>query len=74
MSFSYPLRLLTEAMVTGLVVAIFMSAFQMMIPLNSVEKLMFASFVVGAVIHLTFELLQINKYYCNSGAACSNRV
>jgi uncharacterized membrane protein len=41
--------------------------------INTVRKAGLVGLLIGACIHLAFELFGGNSYYCSSGAACMKR-
>jgi hypothetical protein len=58
----YYIRLATEALVVGLVLALVLRVLRP----TSVPELILA----GAAIHLGFEATGLNRVYCSTGAAC----
>ena len=60
----YARQLIVEAFVVGLVLAVVGSFISM--------ESMTSRFLVGVAIHLGFEALLFNKWYCKRGAACRN--
>lgn len=42
-----------------------------LIPARTLKSRAAAGFVVAAGIHVFFEIIGWNKYYCKNGAACS---
>jgi uncharacterized membrane protein len=71
---SYASRLAIEAAVVAAVTALAL-AFAVAVtgPVGSVRKALLVGLVMGAAIHVAFELLGGNLWYCSSGAACSRR-
>ena len=41
--------------------------------IRTVRKALLVGLVMGAAIHVAFELLGGNSYYCSFGAACARR-
>jgi hypothetical protein len=71
---SYGSRLALEAAVVAVVTAVAL-AFAVAVtgPIGSVRKALLVGLVMGAAIHVGFELLGGNSYYCSFGAACARR-
>ena len=57
------MKVIVEAVVVGISLLVFAKALKML----NVTNL----FVVGFLIHLVFEILGLNKWYCKHGAACN---
>ena len=62
------LKLLMEAIAVGLVTILIGYLVNFVTPQSLSQPLYL--FIVGASIHLTCEVLGINKYYCKKGNAC----
>lgn len=71
---SYGSRLALEAAVVAVVTAVAL-AFAVAVtgPISSVRKALLVGLVMGAAVHIGFELLGGNLYYCSFGAACARR-
>ena len=63
---SYTTQLATEAVTVGLVTVAGVTVVRVLMPGQS---LYLQLFVAGAAIHLSFEALQLNKWYLTHGAA-----
>lgn len=64
------MKLLIEAFIVGLSLAAFTHVIKIADLINTKNEAVFM-FVVGFLIHLVFELLGMNKWYCKNGAACT---
>ena len=56
------MQLIIEAVVVGIVCVICSKLLDLSKPLNV--------FIMGVLIHLLFEFVGANAYYCKNGAAC----
>lgn len=67
----YMKTLVVEAVVVGIVLSVVTAAVvrQYGLP-KSTGGCVLAAFLCGTVVHLVFEVLNINRMYCVSGAAC----
>lgn len=65
------MRILIEATVVGVSLALFVWILKTMKFDYCKNEIMFM-FFTGFFIHLIFELLKLNKWYCKYGAACGN--
>ena len=63
---TYTTQLATEAVTVGLVTV---AGFTVIRSLMPEQPLYIQLFVAGAAIHLSFEALQLNKWYLTNGAA-----
>lgn len=57
------MKVIVEAVVVGISLLVFAEGLKML----NVTNL----FVVGFLIHLVFEILGLNRWYCKHGAACN---
>jgi O-antigen ligase len=65
----YLLQLLAEAGTVGAVLAVCLLIANYFYPLRGQpERVLVASLVVGPLIHILFEILQLNRMYCTTGA------
>ena len=64
------MKLLIEAIFVGLSLAIFTHMIKIADVIKTDNHFVFM-FIVGFLIHLVFEALGLNKWYCKNGAACS---
>ena len=64
------MKLLIEAIFVGLSLAVFTHFIKIADVLNTKNHFLFM-FAVGFMIHLVFEALGLNRWYCKNGAACS---
>ena len=82
---NYLLKLLIEAVVVGVSLAIIGTVTNKLVPhrfkvplpddckkWNDKYVMQISLFITGATAHLLFEASGVNKWYCNSGAACLN--
>lgn len=60
-------KLLVEALTVGLSLAVFVWIMRCL-PIKNEFVFMF---LVGTLLHLTFEVLGLNKWYCKNGVACN---
>lgn len=67
----YALKLTIEAAAVAAITALTLAlAIRLAGPIQSVSKALFVGSLIGACIHLAFELAGGNAYYCSQGAAC----
>lgn len=67
-----PSRLLTEASVVGMITASALVAkFYFLGADRGPMDVFLKGFLIGAAIHLTFEAVGANTWYCTHGTACS---
>ena len=67
----YITTLLLEAGVVAAITALALAlAVYVTGPISTVQQALMVGTVLGAMIHLTFELAGANAYYCTGGAAC----
>tara|TARA_B110000858_G_C17798317_1_gene473745 strand:+ start:215 stop:415 length:201 start_codon:yes stop_codon:yes gene_type:complete len=64
------MKLLIEAFFVGLSLAVFTHMIKIADIVKTDNHFVFM-FIVGFLIHLMFEILGLNKWYCKNGAACS---
>ena len=64
------MKLLIEAIFVGISLAIFTHMIKIADVIKTDNHFVFM-FIVGFLIHLLFEILGLNKRYCEIGAACS---
>lgn len=64
------IKLLSEAVFVGLSLAVFTYAVKIADVMKTDNHFIFM-FIIGFLIHLVFEALGLNKWYCKNGAACS---
>ena len=64
------MKLLIEAFFVGLSLAVFTHIIKIADVVNTKNHFVFM-FVVGFLLHLVFEVLGMNKWYCKNGSACS---
>lgn len=67
----YPMLLLSEAAVVGLVLGGLLALTVSFFPLKAPSAALYAGILLGAGVHLMFELLGLNARYCSTGAACA---
>ncbi len=71
---TYATRLAMEVAVVGAVTALALAfAVSVTGPIRTVRKGLVVGLLMGAVIHVAFELLGGNAYFCSFGAACTRR-
>lgn len=71
MSAGYTITLLIEAGVVAAVTALALAlAVAVTGPISTVPRAVMVGTVLGALIHVAFELAGANTYYCTGGAAC----
>lgn len=63
-------HLLTEAFVVGVSLALALAGATALTKINSYSTALAVGFVLGAALHLLFELSGLNTMYCKSGHAC----
>ena len=63
-------HLATEAVVVGLALALALALVRMLVTINTYTKALAVGFVLGAALHLVFELSGLNGMYCRTGHAC----
>lgn len=69
---AYAASVIAEAAIVGAALAAGLAFAVMVRPLeDSVTQAVITGFVVGAALHMLFELAQANTWYCKRGAACS---
>lgn len=64
------MKLLIEATFVGLSLALFTHIIKIADVLNTKNHFLFM-FTVGFLIHLVFEFMGLNVWYCKNGVACS---
>ena len=64
------MKLLIEAFFVGLSLSVFTHMIKIADVVKTDNHFVFM-FIVGFLIHLVFEALGLNKWYCKNGAACS---
>ena len=64
------MKVLSEAIFVGLSLAVFTHIIQLSDIVKTDNHFIFM-FIVGFLIHLAFEILGLNKWYCKNGAACN---
>ena len=67
----YNMKLLLEASFVGASLAIALVLVHMFVKPTRAIHIISLGFVVGFVMHLAFEWLGLNLYYCKHGVACS---
>lgn len=63
-------HLVTEAVVVGLALALSLAGATTLTKINNYRTALAVGFVVGAALHLLFEMSGLNSVYCRSGHAC----
>lgn len=63
-------RLWLETLGVGAVAAVVFTLLTQLLEPDSLWRRASVGFLTGAVIHLVFELVGWNAYYCQNGAAC----
>jgi hypothetical protein len=58
--------LLLESVIIGIITAFVLLLWSNLITPNTTFKIIIIGFLTGSVIHIIFDLLKINKYYCNT--------
>ena len=70
----YLASLCLEALVVGLTLAIALAFTVLIYPIgDDMMRAAIAGLVLGAMLHLGFELSRANTWYCRRGAACSSK-
>lgn len=64
------MKVLIEAVFVGLSLAVFTRLMRLADFANTQNEFVFM-FAIGFLIHLLFEVLGLNKWYCKNGAACN---
>ncbi len=64
------MSLLNEALVVGAALALCLAVLVRYAPLRSPRDAAIAGFLLGAALHLGFELSGANRWYCVHGNAC----
>lgn len=64
-------KILIEGVVVGISVLIINS---LVSTLFNIKDIIRVSFIGGFLAHILFEILGVNKWYCDNGVACKNRV
>lgn len=64
--------ILTEALVVGAALAVALALTTTVVHVNNVKTALVVGVVVGAALHLLFELAGLNEVYCRSGHACTS--
>ncbi len=62
--------LLTEALIVGVALAAALALTTTVVRITNVKTALVVGVVVGAALHLLFELSGLNRTYCRSGHAC----
>jgi hypothetical protein len=71
---SYPVRLAFEACIVGAVLASMLVAADLaMGPASTLTRTLVRGFIIGIIIHLGFEIVGGNTWYCTHGAACMKK-
>ncbi|QJX74039.1 hypothetical protein F-E9_285 [Faustovirus] len=65
------LQLFLEAGVVGIVLGFVMMIVYAVMPITTIIMAGLVGLIVGAGSHLVFELTGANKWYCESGHACT---
>jgi hypothetical protein len=65
------MRILIEATVVGIFLALFVWLMKFTKFDYCKNEIVFM-FFTGFFIHLVFEMLKLNKWYCKNGVACTN--
>jgi len=71
--FVYMSMVFVEALIVGAVMAIALSVSDVLVPINGPQRAAYTGFIVGALIHMAFEIFGANRWYCSQGASCKRR-
>lgn len=63
-------RLIYEALAVGVALAISLAIAQSLVRIRDYKTALLVGLVLGASLHLVFELVGLNRSYCMSGHAC----
>jgi len=73
LSFSHVSMVLVEALVVGLVLAASLSVSDILVPITNPKTAALTGLVVGALVHIGFEVFGANAWYCTEGASCRKK-
>ena len=66
----FPGRLLKEALVVGVALAVALALTTTIVRITNAKTALVVGAVLGAALHLLFELAGLNRAYCRVGHAC----
>ena len=67
---TYLQTLILEAVFVGASLAIVLAVALRMVRPTSITHTLILGFIIGVGLHLGYEALGLNKYYCSTGASC----
>ena len=70
LSFAYVSMVLVEALIVGIVLAASLTVSDILVPITNAQTAALTGLVVGALVHVGFEVAGANAWYCRKGASC----